>query len=371
MIYLDYNASAPLDPVAYEAMLPFLRERFGNPSSSHAPGKRLREAIERARGQVASLIGAQANEIIFTSGGTESINHVIRSVAFALKERGKHIITSAIEHPAVGNPCKFLEGMGYEVTYIGVDSTGRVDPQEIAGEVRPTTILISIMHSNNEVGTLQEIGEIASIAREGGVLMHTDAAQSVGKVPINVRELGVDFLSIAGHKLYGPQGIGGLYIRNGVQLEPFMHGAGHQGGRRAGTEPTALIVGLGAAAHAAKEHVGDQSVRVLCDRLWDGLQAALGHDVVMIGHPTLRLPNTLCVGFRGRISADILGKCPDICASMGAACHGAKAERSATMAAMDVPEEIAFGAVRFSLGKFTTQGEIDEAVRQLARAVRS
>jgi cysteine desulfurase len=368
MIYLDYNASTPLDPVVYEAMLPYLRDYYGNPSSSHGPGKRLREAIEKARGQVASLIGAEPDEIIFTSGGTESNNHVIKTTALWLKEKGNHIITSAIEHPAVGVPCKFLESQGYEVTYVGVDGAGRVDPQEVAGEVRPTTILLSIMHSNNEVGTLQDIAEIAAIANEGGILMHTDAAQSIGKVPIDVRELGVHFLSIAGHKFYGPQGIGALYIYKPVQLGPFLQGAGQQGGRRAGTEPVALIVGLGAAAHAAETHVGDGTMLAMRNRLWSGLQRALGGDVVLLGHPTQRLPNTLCVGFRNRLNSEVLAKCPDICASMGAACHSGKAGRSATLAAMNVPEEVAFGAIRFSLGKFTTEREINEAVKQIVAA---
>lgn len=368
MIYLDYNASTPLDPAVREAMLPYLGPRSGNASSSHQAGKPLREAVERAREQVASLLGALPEEIVFNSGGTEGCNHVIKGVAFALSKRGKHIITSRIEHPAVLNPCRFLEQQGYEVTCVPCDSRGRIDPQEIAGEVRPTTILISIMHANNEVGTIQDIREIAEIAREGGVLVHTDAAQSCGKIPTKVDELGVDFLTIAAHKLYGPQGIGALYMRRGVSLEPLHHGAKHQSGRRGGTEPVAMIVGLGLAAEVAASHLSDgaASARRLRDRLWGGLHKMLGDRVVLLGHPEARLPNTLCVGFRGQIGGELLAGCPEICASTGAACHSGKAERSATLAAMDVPEETAFGAIRFSVGRFTAEAEIDHAVDAIA-----
>ncbi len=369
MIYLDYNASTPVDEDVREAMLPYLGQIFGNPTSSHGVGQSLREAVEKARGQVASLLGAKPDEILFTSGGTESNNHVIKGIAYALRDRGKHIITSAVEHPAVLSPCRFLEKLGYEVTYVGVDSTGWVSPQDVAGAVRSTTILISIMHANNEVGTIQNIAEIAAIAREGGVLMHTDAAQSCGKIDTRVDKLGVDFLSIAGHKVYAPQGIGALYIREGVELEPLHHGAGHQRGRRAGTEPVAAIVGLGKAAELASRHDDEVRLTALRDRLHEGLRRAAGDDVVLLGHPTERLPSTLCVGFRGRIGGEVLAACPDICASTGAACHAGEAKRSATLAAMGVPEEIAFGAVRLSIGRFTTEAEIDEAVEQFTAAL--
>jgi cysteine desulfurase len=371
MIYLDYNASTPLDDSAREAMLPYLGGSFGNPSSSHAAGRPLREAIERARGQVAGLLGASPEEIVFNSGGTEGCNHVIKGVAYALRDRGKHIITTAIEHAAVRNPCRFLEEQGYEITCVDVDANGRVDPESVAHEVRPDTILISIMHANNEVGTIQPIAEIAEIAREGGVLMFTDAAQSCGKIETRVDRLGVDFLTVAGHKLYATQGIGALYIRRGVTLEPLHHGAGHQQGRRSGTEPSALIVGLGAAAEVAAQYDGSARLSALRDRIYDGLRRSLGDDVVLLGHPTLRLPNTLCVGFRGRIGAEVLAACPEICASTGAACHSGRRERSATLAAMNVPEAIAYGAVRFSVGRHTTEQEIDSAVGQLVAAVSS
>jgi cysteine desulfurase len=371
MIYLDYNASTLLDDSAREAMLPFLGGNYGNPSSSHTAGRLLREAVEKARCHVASLLGASPEEIVFNSGGTEGCNHVIKGVAYALRDRGKHIITSAIEHAAVLNACRFLEQQGYEITHVGVDSNGRVDPESVAHEVRPDTILISIMHANNEVGTIQPIAEIAEIAREGGVLMHTDAAQSCGKIPTRVRELGVDFLNLAAHKLYAPQGIGALYVQRGVALEPLHHGAGHQNGRRSGIEPAALIVGLGVAAEIAASRDDARRITGLRDRLYYGLSRALGDGVVLLGHLTQRLPSTLCVGFRGRIGAEVLAACPEICASTGAACHSGRRERSATLAAMNVPEEIAFGAVRFSVGRHTTEHEIDAAVEQLVAAVSS
>lgn len=369
MIYLDYNASTPVDPQVFEAMQPYLTSRFGNPSSSHAAGRTLREAVEKARAQVASLIGANADEIIFTSSGTEASNHVIKGVAYALRDRGNHIITSKIEHPAVLNPCRFLEDNKYEVSYVDVDSRGRIDPLEIAGEVRGTTVLISIMHANNEVGTIQDIAEIAEFARQGEILMHTDAAQSCGKVPIDVRRMGVDFLSIAGHKLYAPQGIGALYVREGTKLESLLHGAGHQKGRRAGTEPAAMIVALGAACELAAAHLKHPSEQGLRNRLWELIHQRFGTMAVRLGDPESCLPNTLCVGFAGRIGGEILEQCPGLCASTGAACHTGRRERSATLEAMDVPEDVAFGAIRFSVGRFTKEHEIDQAVEELAKCM--
>ena len=371
MIYLDYNASTPVDPAVREAMLPFLGDMYGNPTSNHAIGLRVRDAVEKARAQVAELIGASPREILFTSSGTESNNHVIKGVAHTLRERGKHIITSAVEHPAVINPCHFLEHYGYEISYVPVDKHGLIDPMSVAEEVRPTTILISIMHANNEVGTIQPIAEIAELAREGGIWMHTDIAQSCGKIAARVDELGVDFLSIAGHKLYAPQGVGALYIRKGISIEPLLHGAGHENGRRAGTSAVAAIVGLGAAAELAAGRNETDRLQTLSARLLNRLQRDLGDQAVLLGHPTLRLPNTVAIGFRDRIGAEILAKCPQLCASTGAACHHTARKRSATLAAMDVPESIAFGAIRFSLGHHTTAEEIDEATAKIVRAVRS
>jgi len=369
MIYLDYNASTPVDPAVREAMLPYLGEFYGNPSSGHFPGRRMRTAVQESREKVAAMLGADVDEVIFTSGGTEANNFAIKSVALTRAGRGRHIIISAVEHPAVDNPCKFLEDNGYEVTRLEVDSTGRVDPQSLVGEIRPDTILISIMHANNEVGTIQPIAELAEIAREAGVLMHTDAAQSCGKIPTSVGDLGVDMLSLAGHKLCAPAGIGALYVRKGVNLEPLHHGAGHEGGRRAGTEPVAAIVGLGVAAELTRPHMNDAKYAALRDRLHAGLRGELGDALVLLGHPDERLPNTLAVGFRGLIGADVLAECPDICASTGAACHSGRQQKSATLAAMNVPDEVAFGAIRLSVGRFTTEEEIDSAVAQLARAV--
>ncbi len=371
MIYLDYNASTPVDPAVREAMWPYLGEFYGNPSSGHTMGLRMREAVDKARGQVAALLGARTDEIVFTSGGTEANNFVIKGVAATLCGRGKHIITSAVEHPAIVNPCRSLEGIGFDVSYVDVDSTGRVDVQEVIGEIRPDTILITIMHANNEVGTIQPIAQIVEIAREAGVFIHTDAAQSCGKLDTRVKELGVDFLSIAGHKVYGPTGIGALYIRSGIEIEPLHHGAGHERGRRAGTEPVAAIVGLGTAADLAKEHTNDPGIVALRDRLHDGLKNALGDQAVLLGHPEQRLPNTLAIGFRGRVGSDILAACPEICASTGAACHSGKRTGSATLAAMKVPDDVAFGAIRFSVGRFSTEGEIDDALAMIVKAVRS
>ena len=368
MIYLDYNASTPVDPAVRDAMLPYFGELHGNPTSSHAIGKRVRRAVEDARTQVAGLLGASPQEVVFTSSGTESNNHVIKGVADALGERGRHIVTSSVEHPAVTNPCLYLQRHGFEVTFVGVDSTGQVDPQTVSDAIRPDTILVSIMQANNEVGTLQPIAHIAKIARERGVLVHTDAAQACGKIETNVDTLGVDFLTIAGHKLYAPQGIGALYIRKGNGLEPLHHGAGHQDGRRAGTEPVALIVGLGRACEVARTANDAKRIQDLRDRLYNGLRAALGDRIALLGHPERRLPNTLSIGFRGQIAVEVMSRCPDICASFGAACHAGERKRSAVLAAMNVPDEIAFGAVRLSLGRFTTEAEIDQAVQQISTA---
>ncbi len=369
MIYLDNNASTQFDPAAREAMWPYIEQYYGNPSSNHAMGRHDREAVDRARAQVASLLGADPSEIIFTSGGTESNNHVIKGIAHMRRDRGKHIITSAIEHPAVTNPCRYLMGCGYEVSFVEVDATGRIDPQAVAHAIRADTILISIMLANNEVGTTQPIQEIARIAGEAGVPIHTDAAQACGKIATRVDELGVDFLTIAGHKMYAPKGIGALYIRSGFELEPLHHGAGHENGRRAGTEPVAPIVALGVAAEVVEKCDDNDRIRALRDRLYEGLIRSFGDRVVLLGHETLRLPNTLAVGFRGAIGADLLEACPDIAASTGAACHASQRKRSAVLAAMNIPEDLAFGALRFSLGRFTTESEIDEAVSMLAAAV--
>jgi len=364
-IYLDFNASTPIAPEVAEAMMPFLSAHYGNPSSLHWAGKPAKEAVEQARSQVAELLGGSPEEIIFTSGGSESNNHAIKGTFFAHRDRGNHIITTQIEHPAVINPCRFLERVGAEVTYIGVDRYGRVNPDDIRKEITPKTILITVMHANNEVGTLQPIAEIARIAREHDILFHTDAAQSVGKIPTDVDVLGVDMLSVAGHKLYAPKGVGALYIRNGVHIEPLIHGAGHEYGQRAGTENVLLAVGLGKACEIAVPWINDDHILRLRDRFWEKLQASFGEKIVLNGHPEHRLPNTLNVNFVGKVGADILARLEGVAASTGSACHAGSVELSPVLKAMNIPPEIGMGAIRFSLGRTTTAEEIEEVVSQL------
>ncbi|MCP4591965.1 MAG: cysteine desulfurase, partial [bacterium] len=304
MIYLDYNATTPVDPRVVEAMLPYLREIHGNPYSPHAAGREVRAAVVRARSQVAAMLGADPGEIVFTSGGSEANNHALKGVAHAFRDRPtRTIITSAIEHPAIHQPCRYLEADGVKIVKVPVDGHGMVDPEAVRRALTSDTILVSIMHANNEVGTIQPIAEIAAIAREAGVLMHTDAAQSVGKIPVVVGELGVDLLSVAGHKLYAPQGVGALYVRDGGKLEPLIHGAGHEQGRRAGTEAVPNLVGLGAASEIVSEEIrtdASASIRNLRDRLHHNLADALGDDLTLMGHPTERLPNTLNLSFKGQ-----------------------------------------------------------------------
>lgn len=370
MIYLDYNASTPVAPEVRDAMLPFLGERFGNPSSAHEHGRTMKRAVERAREQVAALLNCEPDEIVFNSGGTEGCNHVIKGVAHALRERGRHIIISAVEHPAVVTTCHHLAQQGYEITVVGVDGQCLVDPQAVAAAIRPDTVLISIMHANNEVGTIEPIAEIARIARSRGVLMHTDAAQSSGKISIDVGRLGVDFLTVAGHKLYAPQGIGATYIRHGVTIESFHHGAGHERGRRAGTEPVAGIVGLGAACELARRSPTADRLSSLRDRLFAALHGRLGDRLVRTGHPTQCLPNTLNVGFRGEFGDELLARCPELCATTGAACHAGSRQQSGVLSAMGVPTDVALGAVRLSVGRYTTEADVDAAAQMLANACR-
>lgn len=368
-IYLDYNATAPVAPEVVAAMSPFLAGGYGNPSSLHWAGLPARDAVEMARSQVAALLCCDATEVVFTSGGTEANNQAIKGLYFAGRDRGGpfHIITSRIEHPAVLEPCQFLERLGAEVTRLPVDRHGLCDPDDVRRAIRPSTALITIMHANNEVGTIQPISEIAAIARDHGVLCHTDAAQTVGKIPVDVESLGVDLLSVAGHKLYGPKGVGALIVREGLELEPLLHGAGHEAGRRSGTENVLEIVGLGAACELAQRWIEDATVVALRDDFWRTLQARFGDHVVLNGHPERRLPNTLNVGFRGEIGIEILAVMPNIAASTGSACHAGSMHISPVLAAMGVPDDVAFGAVRFSLGRDTTRREIDAVVEMLVR----
>ena len=364
-IYLDFNATTPIAPEVAAAISQALSDPFGNPSSEHWAGLPARRVVEKARAQVAALLRCSSDEIVFTSGGSESNNHALKGAFFADGERRGHIITTQVEHPAVLNPCRFLEQLGATVTYLSVDRFGRVDPDDVRHALTPRTVLISVMHANNEVGTLQPISQIARIAREHGLLFHTDAAQSVGKIPTPVDELGVDLLSLAGHKLYAPKGVGALYVRKGVRLEPLIHGAGHESGRRAGTENILLDVALGAACELAQSWVGAESIRQLRDLFWQLLQARFGERVVLNGHPTDRLPNTLNVSFVGRIGSTILSSLESVAASTGSACHSGSVELSPVLKAMNVSPEVGLGAVRFSLGRATTREEIEEVVSRL------
>jgi cysteine desulfurase len=361
-IYLDYNASTPICPEAVDAMRPFLADHYGNPSSLHWAGVPAKDAVEKARGQVAGLLGCDPTEVVFTSGGSESNNHAIKGVFFANGDRGDHIITTAVEHPATIHPCRFLETLGAKVTVLPVDRFGMVDPDDVRKAVTPKTILITVMHANNEVGTIEPIPEISAIARGAGVPFHTDAAQSVGKISADVEELGVDLLSVAGHKVYAPKGIGAIYIREGTRIEPSVHGAGHEAGRRAGTENVLLAVALGAACEVARKWVGMTQVKILRDRFWEGLRGILGEKVTLNGHPTERLPNTLNVNFVGRVGAEVLATLPGVAASTGSACHAGSVTLSPVLAAMGVPPGEGMGAVRFSLGRASTWEELEEVL---------
>ncbi len=367
-IYLDFNASTPLAPEARAAMEPVLAEGFGNPSSGHWAGAAARTAVERARGQVAALLGCEPDEVVFTSGGSESNNHALKGVWFASRRRGDHVVTSAVEHPAVRQPLAFLEKLGARVTVVPVDRRGLVDPDDVRRAIGPRTVLVSVMHANNEVGTVEPVAEIAAVARRAGVLFHTDAAQSVGKIPARVGDLGVDLLSVAGHKLHAPKGVGALYVRRGTALEPLVHGAGHERGRRAGTESVLLVAGLGAACEAAQRFVGMAAVRELRDRFERELRALFGERLTVNGDPERRLPNTLSVNFVGRSGAEVLARLPGVAASTGSACHAGSVELSPVLAAMGVPPEEGMGAVRFSLGRTTTWGELEEVLSSLRGA---
>jgi cysteine desulfurase len=378
-IYLDYNATTPLDPAVVEAMLPYLREHFGNPSSAHAYGKAAHDAVERARVQVAELLGARPDEVVFTGGGTEASNYAIKGSVFAKLRgffgrwvRGAHVVLSAVEHPATAQPCEFLKHLGCKVTVVPVDGQGLVDPDAVGRALQRGTTLVSIMHSNNEVGTLQPIKQIAALTKARGVLLHTDAAQSLGKVPVDVNDLGVDLLTVAGHKLYAPKGVGVLYVRRGVQLEPLIHGAGHEGGRRAGTENVPYLVGLGEACAVARRSLPEATARLrqLRERLWERLRTGLGERVVLNGHPERRLPNTLNASFVGHVGSELLEKVPEVAASTGSACHEGQVTQSPVLCAMGVPPAVGRGALRLTVGRFTTEEQVDRAAEALIRAAR-
>lgn len=365
-IYLDHNATTPLLPEVVDAMLPYLREHFGNPSSGHAWGRRARAAVDKARAQVAALLDCEADEIVFTSGGTEANNLAIRGVTEGGTRR--HVVTSSVEHPATERPIAWLERHGFRVTRLPVDRDGRVDA--IRAPVGDETVLISVMHANNETGVLQPIRALADRAHAHGALMHTDAAQSVGKVPTRVGELGVDLLSLAGHKLYAPKGVGALYVRRGVRLEPLLLGAGHERGLRPGTENVASIVGLGVACEVVRRDLDATAARV--ERLREALRDRLAviPGIVVTGAGAPRLPNTLHVRFPGVSGDTLLAAAPGVAASTGSACHDGTTRASSVILAMGVPEEEARGSVRLTLGRATTEDDVTRAANTLVRAWR-
>ena len=369
-IYLDYNATTPVDPRVADAIEPYLHQHFGNPSSTHVYGRNAHQAVERAREQVARLIGAQASEIVFTGCATEANNLAIRGVARALGDKGRHLITSAVEHPAVEQPFQHLGSDGWEVTVLPVDSYGQVDPASLADALRDDTVLVSIMHANNEVGTIQPVEEFAAITNPRGILLHTDAAQSAGKIPVSVDDLGVDLLSLAGHKFYATKGVGALYVRSGTPVQPVLVGAGHEVGLRPGTENVPAIVGLGEAARIAHEHKPGhaQQLQLLRDQLHTRLAEAIP-GLLLNGHPEHRLPNTLNLSFPGVDGRDLLVLAEDeVAASVGSACHEDSEVVSGVLGAMGIETGRARGAVRLSIGTPTTEAEIDRVAKALIAA---
>jgi cysteine desulfurase len=369
-IYLDHNATTPILPEVVEAMLPYLHGHFGNPSSAHAYGQQARTAIEQAREKVAALLGCQPGEIVFTSGGTEANNLAIRGVAEVSTRRS--IVTSTVEHPATSQPCAYLERHGFEVRRVPVDEHGRIHVREVAASASEKTALVTMMLAQNETGTLMPIAEVTRLAHEHGALVHTDAAQAVGKVPTQVDDLGVDLLSLAGHKLYAPKGIGALYVRRGTPLAPFVLGAGHERGLRPGTENVASIVALGHACLLAGRDLAVESApqRQLCDELWEQLHLAVP-GLRLNGHPIDRLPNTLNVSLPGVSGTAVLAAAPEIAASTGSACHEGAEAASPVLLAMGVAPTEALGAVRLSVGRSTTPEQIARAVRALVRGYRA
>lgn len=369
-IYLDYNATTPTDPAVVAAMMPYLGERFGNPSSAHVYGYEARAAVEEARRQVASLVGAASDTVAFIGGGSEGDNLAIKGAVFAALERQPHVVSTSIEHSAVLNTLQYLRHrLGADFTLVRVDSTGMVDPDDVRAAIRPSTVLMSVMHANNEVGTIQPVEEIAQIAADHEVLLHVDAAQSAGKTEIDVRALGPALLTLAGHKVYGPKGIGAAVVPPAAALDPLVHGSSQEHGMRAGTEATASIVALGTACEIARESMEEEILRLralrdlLFDRLAEGVPG-----LELNGHPSCRLPNTLNVSFPGVVAAQLLEECPEVAASTGSACHAASPEPSPVLLAMGLGFERALGAVRLSLGRWSTLDEIESAAAALIRA---
>jgi cysteine desulfurase len=369
-IYLDYNATTPVDSGVLEAMLPYLRDDFGNPSSAHTLGARARDAVETARAKVAALIGATPDEIIFTSGGTEASNIAIRGAVRIDGSRGD-LVTTTIEHPATEACCAFLEGEGHKITRVGAQPNGLVDRKHVDAAIDPKTALVTIIHAQNEIGTIQPIAEIAAMSRRRGAFIHADAAQSVGKIPVDVKKLGVDFLSIAGHKLYAPKGIGALYVRRGVELPPLLLGAGQERGRRPGTENVAFIVALGEACGIASVMLESEQRRIsnLADELFAGLEREIPR-IVLVGGRSQRLPNTVNILFPNVSGRQLLENCRRVMASTGSACHADSEDPSAVLTAIGIPHDQALGAVRLSLGRGTTGEDVAVAISDLATAWR-
>jgi len=368
MIYCDHSATTPLEPQVLEAMMPYLTDQFGNPNSIHTLGQQARAAVDDAREKVAALLGATPNEIVFTGCGTESDNLAIRGVAAALRERGNHIITSAIEHHAVLHTCQALEKMGYAVTYLPVDEYGLVDPKSVEEAITLRTILITIMHANNEIGTIEPIEEIGAIAKEHGITFHSDAVQTVGKVPTDVNELNVDLLSVSAHKIYGPKGVGALYVRRGTKLVPQMTGGGQERKRRSGTENVAGIVGLGKAAELAAQNLEQDAehTRRLRDRLLTEVPAVI-EEVIITGHPQKRLPTlaSFCIRYIEGESLLLLLDHQGIAASSGSACTSGSLDPSHVLLAIGLPHEIAHGSLRLSLGRGNTDEDINKILEAL------
>ena len=371
LIYLDHNATTPVDPAAVNAMIPFMEDEFGNPSSGYDLGARAKEGVEQARREVASLLGCDPDEVIFTSGGSESNNMVLKGVIDFKCPEKFHVITSAVEHPAILNPALFLMELGVKLTVLPVDRFGRVDPAKVKEAILPDTVLISIMLANNETGTLQPVREISEIGKAHGIAVHTDAAQAVGKLDVDVEDLEVDFLTVAGHKFYGPKGVGALYIRDGRKITPLIHGAGQEVGKRAGTENIILAAGLGAACATAKKRLTQDihNIRTLRDRLekllFEGIEG-----LVLNGSPDERLPNTLNVSVPALEGAGILEGVPKIMASTGAACHDKTIKLSHVLSAMGVPPEIGMGALRLTVGRSNTMDQIEEAAQLIINQVK-
>lgn len=365
-VYLDYNATTPVAPEVIEAMVPALSELWGNPSSAHAYGQKARRAVEAAREQVAELLDCHADEVVFTGGGTESDNAAVVGVAEACAERGRHVVITAIEHAAVGEACRYLEGRGWTVTRVGVDRDGRVDAADVLTALRPDTVLVSVMHANNETGVVQPVAEIGDAVRARGVAFHTDAAQSVGKLETRVGNLNVDLLTVASHKLYGPKGVGVLYLRRGTPFSGLLRGAGHESGRRAGTENVAGLVGLGRACALALQELPQRAahMREMRDRLEGGLREGIPDLVVHSGRVE-RLPNTLSAALPGADATELVSRLDDVALGSGAACHSGKAHVSATLVAMGVSEDLALCTLRMTVGRPTTAGEIDVAVQRI------